>query len=100
VPTCTVCRTHRLGRPLPQGEWEFVPGPVNMFTIYREIQRRWVRCLQVIRPAGGGKHQESPFPDLFDVEIVSLSTDRAMMAVGYEEINGARYYQGWYVVWG
>lgn len=99
MPTCTVCRTHRYGRPLEQSEWKFVPGPVIMYSIYREAQRRWVSCLQVQRDLGGGATGESPFPDLMDVELMTFSTNRAMMIRGFEEIDGSRYYQGWYIVW-
>lgn len=40
-----------------------------------------------------------PFPDLMDVELMTFSSNRAMMIRGFEEIEGSRYYQGWYIVW-
>lgn len=99
MPTCTVCRTHRLGHPLHESEWVFVPGPVNMYSLYREKQKRWVRRLRILRQADAGQSRESPFPDLMDPEVLTFSTNRAMVACGFEEIGGARYYQGWYIVW-
>lgn len=38
MPNCTVCRTHRYGRPLEISEWRYVAGPVDMYSIYREAQ--------------------------------------------------------------
>lgn len=99
MPNCTVSRTHRYGRPLDCSEWRYVAGPVDMYSIYRENQKRWVSCLKVMRQLGGGAMGESPFPDLMDAELMTFSTDRAMLVRGFEEIDGARYYQGWYIVW-
>lgn len=69
-----------------------------MYSMYRESQRRWVTCFQVER-RNGGVCLESAIPELMDVEIMTFSTERAMMVRGFEEIDGARYYQGWYIVW-
>lgn len=99
MPNCTVSRTHHHGRPLDPAEWRYVPGPVDMYSIFRESQRRWVSCLHVVRQLGGGARGESPFADLMDVELMTFSTDRAMLVRGFEEIDGARYYQGWHIVW-
>lgn len=71
-----------------------------MITIFKEDQRRWVECLQVQRQEEhGGKHLASPFPDLVDVKLVAFGTVRGMMVAGFEEIDGARYYQSWYIAW-
>lgn len=99
MPNCTVHPTHHLGRQLPEKDWPAIPGPVRMFTAYREQQRRWVTCFEVDRHATGGKNAESPLPRLMDVELSSFSSERAFSVRGVEEINGARYYQTWYVTW-
>ncbi len=31
--------------------------------------------------------------------MMAFNSDRGMMAVGFEEINGQRYYQGWWFQW-
>src|SRR5690606_23249486 len=99
MPTCTVSRTPHHDRPLDPAEWRYVPGPVSMYSIFRESQRRWVSCFQVVRQVGGGTTAESPFPDLMDVELMTFSSDRAMMVRGFEEIDRVRFYQGWHIVW-
>lgn len=99
MPNCRVSRTHLHGRPLNPAEWTCVPGPVTMYTLYRESQKRWVNCLRIVRQKAGGASDASPYPDLCDVELLAFSTHQAMMVAGFEEIVGARYYQGWYIVW-
>ncbi len=37
-------------------------------------------------------------PDLHDVELIAFG-ERAMMLNGFEEIEGRRYYQGWWIRW-
>jgi hypothetical protein len=37
-------------------------------------------------------------PDLHDVELIAFG-ERAMMLNGFEEVDGSRYYQGWWVRW-
>ncbi|HYG44030.1 MAG TPA: hypothetical protein VEA17_14005 [Bordetella sp.] len=98
MPDCIVRRTHRHGRQLREGDWIPVPGPVTMYSIYRENMRRYVQCFKVMR-MNVGATLPSPIPDLMDVELLTFSTDRAMMVRGFEEIDGARYYQGWYITW-
>ncbi|WP_041862719.1 hypothetical protein [Bordetella petrii] len=69
-----------------------------MYSIYRENQRRYVTCFKVMRTVDAVT-LPSPIPDLMDVELLTFSTDRAMMVRGFEEVDGARYYQGWYITW-
>jgi hypothetical protein len=41
---------------------------------------------------------EHVLPDLHDVELIAFG-ERAMMLNGFEEVDGSRYYQGWWVRW-
>lgn len=99
MPDCTVRRTHRLGRPLRESDWTATPGPVSMYSIFREDMRRYVRCFKVERTQKGPLLPPE-IPDLMDVELLTFGTERAMMVRGFEEIDGVRYYQGWYISWG
>lgn len=40
-----------------------------------------------------------PIPNLWQPELVTFMSDRAMMVAGFEEIEGQRYYQGWWIRW-
>jgi len=98
MPDCIVHRSHRFGRPLREEDWPTIPGPVSMYSLYREDMRRYVRCFRVVRTQHG-ERLPPPIPDLMDVELLTFTTDRALMVRGFEEIDGARYYQGWYITW-
>ncbi|WP_231494609.1 hypothetical protein [Bordetella petrii] len=98
MPNCTIKRTHHLGRALQHRDWEAVPGPVMMYSIFREDMKREVQCFKVMRRDAGAM-LPSPIPDLMDVELLTFSTDRAMMVRGFEEVRGTRFYQGWYIEW-
>jgi hypothetical protein len=37
-------------------------------------------------------------PDLHDIELLAFG-ECAMMLAGFEEVQGRRYYQGWWVRW-
>ncbi|WAI82283.1 MULTISPECIES: hypothetical protein [Achromobacter] len=41
----------------------------------------------------------SAIPDLLNPQLLTFSSDRSMMVVGFEEIDGRRYYQGWRMQW-
>ena len=99
MPNCRVCRTHDRGRRLPERDWTFVPGPVRGYSIFQKAHNRHVKCLKIVRQLSGGATDASPFPDLADFQFLSFSTERAIMVSGFEEVEGARYYQGWYIVW-
>jgi len=98
MPDCIVRRTHRYGRPLREEDWVTVPGPINMFSIYREDMRRYVQCFQVVRTQQGAR-LPPPIPDLMDVELLGFTSERALLVRGFEEIERARFYQGWYITW-
>ncbi|WP_116793118.1 SOS response-associated peptidase family protein [Achromobacter dolens] len=41
----------------------------------------------------------SAIPDLLEPQLLTFASDRGMMVVGFEEIAGVRYYQGWWMQW-
>lgn len=38
-------------------------------------------------------------PDLLEPQLLTFSSDRDMMIVGFEEIAGVHYYHGWWMQW-
>ncbi|MDM9561399.1 hypothetical protein [Bordetella petrii] len=71
-----------------------------MYSLYRQDMRGYVRVryFGVMRTQHGERLQP-PIADLMDVELLTLTTDWALMMRGFEDIDGARYYQGWYITW-
>jgi|SRR5690606_5427744 len=98
----TITRTHRLGQPLHPADRITVPGPIIMETVYSQTMRRYVEQLVVWRSThGGATPAPSPIPALNDPHILTLATEYGgMMLSGFEEIEGRRYYQGWYIRFG
>lgn len=98
----TITRTHRLGQPLRPADRITVPGPIIMETVYSQTMRRYVEQLVVWRSThGGATPAPSPIPALNDPQILTLATEYGgMMLSGFEEIEGRRYYQGWYIRFG
>lgn len=97
---CTVVRTHLLGEkrrdndPAPG-----VTGKVRMYSIMREDMKRYIRVMTMDSLATFGASQASPIPDLLQPELLTFASDRGMMVCGFEEIDGRRYYQGWWLQW-
>jgi hypothetical protein len=97
---CTVVRTHYLGQkrrdndPAPP-----VTGTVRMYTIMSEELRRHIQVMTMDGLAKFGRTEKSPIPDLLEPELLTFGSDRGMMVCGFEEINGRRYYQGWWMQW-
>lgn len=97
MPRCTVTRTHRYGQKLDPKEWSApLPGPVFLQTTHSKSLNRTVIQLTVIRPEA---HQSDVIPALCDPQILSMSSGQGMMFAGFEELDGRRYYQGWYIRW-
>jgi len=100
MPACTVLRTHDLGRKRNLRESETVPGPVTFESIYVPDLNRQVECLRVPRGYfSDGRRRPDALPPLFEPQIRTFDTDRAMMVSGFEQVDGQRYYQGWYIRW-
>ncbi len=70
-----------------------------MYSITREDMRRHIRVMTMESLAKFGASQKSPIPDLLEPELLTFSWDRGMMVCGFEEIDGRRYYQGWWMQW-
>jgi len=100
MPSCTVLRTHERGRQRDFRQPDIVPGPVVFDSIYVADLNRYVECLRV--PRGkyrDGRQRPDALPPLFEPQIRTMSTEQAMMISGFEQIDGQRYYQGWYIRW-
>lgn len=97
---CSVVRTHHLGEKLRDNDpAPAVQGKVRMYSITREDMRRQVRVMTMDSLAKFGATEKSPIPDLLDPELLTFCSDRGMMVCGFEEIDGRRYYQGWWMQW-
>lgn len=97
---CTVTRTHRLGVPLsPKERSERVPGPIAFAGGYHRGLHRGVERLCIERLTAGGLDGGRPIPDLMEPKLLTYHSERAMMFCGWEEIEGRRYYQGWWIQW-
>lgn len=46
-----------------------------------------------------GATAKGPIPDLLELEQLTFFSNRGMMVCGFEEIDGARYYRGWWMQW-
>lgn len=92
---CSVVRTHHLGQkrrdndPAPP-----VRGSVRTYSIEHSDLRRQVRVMTLV--TGTGPHH---IPDLIDPQLLTFNSARGMMVCGFEEVEGRRYYQGWWLQW-
>ena len=94
-------RTHVEGRQLaPQDLEKPVAGTVLRKTRYDAVARRQQVYME-FTPLGDPATEpvEGSPPDLLDPQILSFDSERGMMLVGFELINGGRLYQGWWVRW-
>ena len=97
---CTVIRTHILGRKRHDNDpASAVTGTVRMYSIMREDMRRYISVMTLDTLAKFGASQKGPIPDLLEPELLTFGSDRGMMVCGFEEIDGRRYYQGWWMQW-
>jgi hypothetical protein len=97
---CTVTRTHHLG----QKRHDRDPGPtitgtVRMYSVMRDDMKRSIRVMTMDDLMKFGATDKGAIPDLLEPELLTFSSDRGMMVCGFEEINGRRYYQGWWMQW-
>ena len=97
MPACTVTRTHRLGRKLAQHDWpQPVSGPVEMASIHRKDLNRVVGYLHIPRSGAG---DPEVIPPLWEPHWLTFGTNGGMVVTGFEEVDGTRYYQSWYIRW-
>jgi len=97
---CSVVRTHYHGEKCRDNDpTPAVTGTVRMYSIMREDMRRYIRVMTLDCLAKFGATEKSPIPDLLEPELLTFGSDRGMMVCGFEEIDGRRYYQGWWMQW-
>ena len=97
--SCTVTRTHRFGIPINNRDFDKpTEGPVLLSECYNAKLKRNVRTLCINRDRQIPNPQGA-IPDLHDPEMIAFQSDRSVMFRGFEEIDGTRYYQGWWIQW-
>ncbi|CAB3636403.1 hypothetical protein [Achromobacter pestifer] len=97
---CTVVRTHHPGEKRHDRDpGPTITGTVRMYSVLREGLKRYIRVMTMDDLAKFGATAKSPIPDLLQPELLTFSSDRGMMVCGFEEIDGKRYYQGWWMQW-
>jgi hypothetical protein len=72
-----------------------VEGVVTLASVQRTDLNRMARFLTIDCHEA---HRKS-FPELWDPQWLTFGSERGCMIVGFEEVDGQRYYQGWYVQW-
>jgi len=97
---CSVVRTHHLGQKRPDTDpAPAVIGAVHMYSVTREDLRLQITVMTMDGLAKFGARQKGAIPDLLEPELLTFASDRGMMVCGFEEIDGRRYYQGWWMTW-
>lgn len=97
---CSVTLTHRLGHKLAPDQWEPAhPGLVKMVIKTDENGGNRVQVMSMDSLAQFGATIRSPIPDLYEPQMLKFNSEKGMMVVGFEEIDGRRYYQGWWITW-
>lgn len=88
--------THRLGVQIARKDWAApYVGHVQLAAKDRSDLNRTVRFLYVERHMD---KRPAP-PNLWDPQWLTFGSDRGCMVTGFEEVDGRRYYQGWYICW-
>ncbi len=93
-----ILRTHHEGRKLSDrqlGSGHAVDGHIRLSLVSHGGLNRAVKVAQVSGTDAGGNGADL-FPPLFDVEILTLGNE-TMMLGGFEEIDGRKMYQGWWI---
>lgn len=97
---CAVQRTHHRGvlrRDTDPGPTSV--GTVRMYSIMHAGLRRQVQIMTMKPLHGYDPAPHVSIPDLIEPQLLTFSSDRGMMVVGFEEIDNQRYYQGWWMQW-
>lgn len=96
--SCSVTRTHRRGVALRDRDFDPpVDGDAALFSAMHPELKRMVQIMTLRTAGWEGPSYRPPIPDLLQPELITFASDRAMMIAGFEEIDGQRFYQGWYV---
>jgi hypothetical protein len=89
-----------MGEPLEVKDFDMpIKGTVRMQTVHHEGLRRPVPILTVASFEQFGASRPPRIPDLLEPQLLTFGSDRGMMVRGYEEIDGRRFYQGWWITW-
>ncbi|MFY2610518.1 hypothetical protein, partial [Achromobacter ruhlandii] len=92
--------THHLGeRRRDNDPGQPVVGTVRMYSMLHKGLNRHVPRMTMDALAKFGATVPSAIPDLLEPQLLTFASDRGMMVVGFEEIAGVRYYQGWWMQW-
>ncbi|RIJ05097.1 hypothetical protein DXK93_05115 [Achromobacter sp. K91] len=70
-----------------------------MFSVMHPGLRRQVQIMTMKPLHGYAPAPPVCIPDLIEPQLLTFSSDRGMMVVGFEELDGHRYYQGWWMQW-
>lgn len=100
MPHITVTRTHARGRKLHPRDHDPLLGPATMDTLYVAELNRRAECLRIRRGNfRDGRERPDALPPLFEPRLLTFGSEQGMMVAGFEQIDGHRYYQGWYIRW-
>lgn len=93
-------RTHRAGRPLEARGLELpLAGTIQLRSKYDAQARRQQVLMELTPyPSTNVVYPEKPC-DLLDPVPLAFDSERGMIMTGFELINGARHYQGWWIRW-
>lgn len=98
---CTVHRTHRAGEPIRTSDYG--PGSVGVVsmcsTMHTGLRRMVGQMTLVAAGSGGEARPKYLLAPLYEPKLLTFGSDRGMMVVGFEEIDGRRFYQGWWMQW-
>lgn len=97
---CAVQRTHYRGELRRDNDpGQIVVGTVRMYSIMHEKLKRYVSVMTMRPLHGYDTGPKVTIPDLLEPTLLTFGSERGMMVSGFEEIDGQRYYQGWWMQW-
>lgn len=100
MPDVTILRTHYRGQKCDLRDVEPLKGPISYSTQYFPELNRHVDCMRIKRGHyRDGRERPDAAPPLCEPRILTFDTENGMMITGFEQIDGCRYYQGWYIRW-
>ncbi|MGH8465164.1 MAG: hypothetical protein ACRER5_13520 [Pseudomonas sp.] len=95
---CAVTRTQYFGELHHERDCgSTITGTVRMYPILREDMKRYIRVMTLDDLQKLGVTEKCAIPDLLRPELLTFSSDRGMVVCGFEEIDGRRSYQGWWM---
>lgn len=96
-----VHRTHARGQQLDKkGIDGPYPGRVHMYSHFRPDLRRQVQVMELASSGNPGQPDyKVGLPQLQDPTLLTFDSERGLAITGFEEIDGARFCQGWWVQW-